>query len=189
MFSQWFPAPFVLRLGTLPCMTDIVDVLLNMASCGSFSVSNAVFLLSSDELDVLESKGWVDAHGCEFYSLTARAASCLISTVTYAHGVRLPNYSSCSDPAKMTVLELIQALTASGWEEEVCKAPKSKPPFTKNSSKVWFSPPDKPPFRSYLQALVQSKTVLKNAKQIFHGQLDSQPIQISNFSPCCVRAV
>ena len=152
----------------------MIAILSSMASSGSFSVRNASFLLSSDEVDVLEDRQWIVSHGDEFYSLSPRAADFLVPVVTYKNPVRLGLYSSCAEQAKMTTLELVQRLASDGWVEEPCKNSRAKKAFAKGAQKVWYSPMDRAPFRNYLQVLVEAKQVLKSTTSaIHHGQLDS----------------
>ena len=157
-----------------PDWQDLQDILCDMATCGSFTTRSPMFLLSSDAVDFLEEKAWILGHGSDFYTLTDRAARCLLPIVSYGNPTRIGAYTACGDPAKMTLMELVQKLSEDGWEEQPVKDPRKENAFVKHGRKVWHPPMDKAPFRSYLHVLVMSQSILKNTtKAIHHGQLDS----------------
>ena len=136
-----------------------------------------MFLLSCKEVDLLVEHGWVDFHGCDMYTICQHAAKFLMPALTYKHGTSLAKYSGCTDSNKMTLLELMQLLSQTGWHEVKSNNAKQEEPFVKNGLKVWYSPEARPPFRSYLQCMLQAKAILETDKvtdSIHHGQLDAR---------------
>lgn len=67
-----------------------------------------------------------------------------------------------------TTAELISILTAAGWSDQNGKC--RKPPYTQNSTKVWYWSPGVKISKLYLQVLASSPQILSVAQDIHHGQ-------------------
>ena len=158
------------------------DVLLNLAQLGSFDIHKAAFYLSCDETDVLAEQAWLERWHEDFYVLTQKTASFVQPALRYRICAKLAQYSSAvADEAKLSVLELIQRLAASGWQEESCaRSINKQPPVTRNGPWVWYSKPMKAPSRCYLQVLLAAGAgqILDRCPEIHHGQLEKFPARI-----------
>jgi hypothetical protein len=105
----------------------------------------------------------------EFTTLTDEAQKVLLLPLCLVSPKKLSHFKRDVPHHQMTVTELLFELQGAGWKEKPRPSRGTAPPRTKRSAKVMYVDGAVPPFRTYLQALLRSNSLV----EVHHFQLEA----------------
>ena len=147
-----------------------------MANAGAFESKGQDFCcVMGPDVEFLKRRGYLrhSLHDrTDFHMLTERAAELLLFPMCLASPKKLSDFKRDVSRDKLTTIELLFQLQLTGWKHKPKPEKKATvAPRTKKNAKVFYLEEERPPFRSYLQALMRSSEF----PEVHHFQLDTLP--------------
>ena len=145
-----------------------------MANAGAFESRGQDFhCMLGPDVEYLKRLGYLRhslPRRTDFHMLTQKATEALLFPLCLSSPKNLLLFKRDVGHDKMTTIELLFQLDLAGWKQKA-KPQKTKGigPRTKKTVKVFYIEEARPPFRSYLQALLRSSEF----PEVHHFQLDS----------------